>query len=82
MSIFRSGEILLNRPEGGGGALFRDADRAGALARAAGAGAEVEVRASPPRLAAGLDFLREAVFERVIGMAKSLYSLLIGLLTT
>jgi hypothetical protein len=34
------------------------------------------VRASPPRPLAGLDFLREEDFERVIGMTKSLYCLL------
>jgi hypothetical protein len=76
MSILRSGEILLNNPEGGGGALLRDPDRAGALERAAGAGAEAGGRARPERAAEGLDFLREAAFERVIGMAKSLYCLL------
>jgi hypothetical protein len=72
MSILRSGEIFSNR-DGGGGGLFREEERAGAWDRWDGLCAGWVVRASPPRPLAGLDFLREEDFERVIGMTKSLY---------
>ena len=76
ISILRSGEILLNRPGSGGGGFLREEVRGCALERCAGAEAVGGVRERPLRPAAGLDFLWEAGFERVIGMAKSLYCLL------
>jgi hypothetical protein len=76
MSILRSGEIFSNR-EGGGGELFREEERAVGWERWDGLCAGWVVRASPPRPLAGLDFLREEGFERVIGMTKSLYCLLV-----
>jgi len=66
MSILRSGEIFSNSEVGGGGGLLREASRARCEAPEAGWVA----RASPLRPVAGLDFLREADLERVIGMAK------------
>jgi hypothetical protein len=76
MSILRSGEIFSNRLEGGGGGLFLEL-RVGVLVRWDEPGSSAGVRARPPRTAAGPDFLLEEAFERVIGMTKSLYCLLV-----
>jgi hypothetical protein len=70
MSILRSGEIFSNRPEGGGGGLFLEL-RVGVLVRWDEPGSGCVVRARP------LDFLLGEAFERVIGMSKSLYCLLV-----
>jgi hypothetical protein len=77
MSILRSGEIFSNRPDGGGGALFLEEVRVGALERWDEPGSGCIVRARPPRTVGGLDFLLEEAFERVVGMTKSLYILLV-----
>ena len=73
----RSGEIFSNREGGGGGGLLRERERAAGWERRDGAGAGWGVRARPLRPAAGLDFLLEEDFDRVIGMAKLLYCLLL-----
>jgi hypothetical protein len=73
MSILRSGEMF-PRSEGAGGGLFLEAPRAGLWERCEPAFAGCAVRARPLRLEAGLGFFLLADFERVIGMANSLYN--------
>jgi hypothetical protein len=74
MSILRSGEMFSNRDVVGGGALLRERARAAGWARWDAPGEAFE---RPPRPAGELDFLLEEVFERVIGMLKLLYCLLV-----
>jgi hypothetical protein len=76
MSILRSGEIFSNR-EGGGWGFFRDGLREAGWERCDEPATGCEARERPLRPAEGLDFLREGDFERVIGMAKSLYCFLL-----
>jgi len=78
MSILRSGEMFSNREGGGGGgALLREREREAGWERLNEPGAGWAAFERPLRPTAGLGFLREADFERVIGMAKSLYCFLI-----
>jgi len=80
MSIFRSGEIFSNRAGGGGGGLLRERERAAGWERLDGLAAGWDAFERPLRPATGLGFLLEEGFDRVIGMAKSLYCLLVELI--
>jgi len=72
MSILRSAEMF-PKMEADGWEFFLEAVRLGCWERWGAARTGCGLRARPLRPDAGPDFLREEDFERVIGMAESLY---------